>query len=72
MSFDKIDYMTLSSELANNSIRDSTVNQDIFLTVGVLTQNHLPNEIHPPTNKPLAIARLNQAYANKNYLQKLK
>lgn len=49
-----------------------TVNQEIFLTCGVLTQHHLPNETHPPTNKPLPMVRLNQTFARKNYLQRLR
>lgn len=72
LSFDKIDYMAICNEMTSNFIRDSTVNQEIFFSVGVLTQNHLPNEIHPPMNKPLAIARINQTFACTYYLQKLK
>jgi hypothetical protein len=48
------------------------VNQDIFLTAGILTHNYLPNEISPPMSKPLAMARINQTFAHKNYLQGLK
>lgn len=61
-----------SNEQTNNLIRDFAVNQEVFLTTGVLTQNHLPQEIHPPMAKPLAMARINQTFARKNYLQKLK
>ena len=37
-----------------------------------MTQNHLPEEIHPPMAKPLAVARINQTFATRAYPQKLK
>jgi hypothetical protein len=38
----KVDYMVNSNEQTNNFIRDFTVNQEIFLTVAIITQTHLP------------------------------
>ena len=64
--------MSTSTESSNNQIRDYCSNQDIFLITGVMSQNHMPDEIHPPMAKPLAIARINQTFATKTYLQKLK
>ena len=68
----KLDYMVASNEPSNNLIRDYAVNQEIFMTVPILTQNHLPQDIHPPMSKPLPITRINQTFASRNYLQKLK
>jgi hypothetical protein len=68
----KIDYWASCGEAAGNLIRDYTVNQEMFFTVGALTQNYLPNDINPPTAKPYAISRLNQTFARKNYLQGLR
>ena len=64
--------MATSNEPANNLVRDYIVNQEIFLSVGVLSGSHMPDEIHPPMAKPQLISRINQAFAIKNYLQKLK
>lgn len=72
LNFDRVNYMATSNEPTNNLIRDYTVNQEIFLTVAMLSQNHMPQEIHPPMTKYLPIARINQTFATKNYLQKLK
>ena len=72
LNIGKIDYWATSNEVTNNLIRDFTVNQDIFLTAGIITHNYLPAEIHPPMAKPLLIARINQTFARKNYLQNLK
>ena len=72
MKFDKILYQAVSTEISNNLIRDFATNQEIFLVTGVLTENHMPSEIHPPMAKPIAIARINQTFATKTYLQKLR
>ena len=72
LTFDRVSYMATSNEPTNNLIRDYTVNQDIFLTVAILSQNHMPQDIHPPMTKALPISRVNQTFATKNYLQKLK
>ena len=69
---DKADYYVTSSEQTNNFIRDLTVNQEIFLSIPVLTQNYLPSEISPPMGKPLQMSRFNQTFSYKNYLQRLK
>jgi hypothetical protein len=72
VEFEKVQYMTTSNEQSNNLIRDFAVNQEIFVTTAVLSPSHLPDNIHPAMAKPLPIARLNQTFATKNYLQKLK
>lgn len=72
LTFNKIDYYVASHEMANNLLRDFAVNQEIFITTGVLTQNHLPQDVSPPTSKIIPIARFNQTFASKNYLQKLR
>lgn len=72
LNIGKIDYWAASNEPTNNLIRDFTVNQDIFLTSGVITHNYLPPEVYPPMAKPLPMARINQTFARKNYLQGLR
>lgn len=72
LNFVKHDYYVTTSEQTNNVIRDFTVNQEIFVTTGVVTHNYLPAEIFPPTTKSLPIARINQTFAKRNYLQKLR
>lgn len=37
-----------------------------------MSQNHLPADVVPHMNKPLNLARINQTYSGKNYLQRLK
>jgi hypothetical protein len=72
LNIEKIDYWAASGETNSNLIRDFTVNQDIFLTSGIITHNYLPPEILPSMAKPLPMARINQTFARKNYLQSLK
>ncbi len=72
LNIGKIDYWAASSEPTNNFIRDLAVNQEVFITTGIITHNYLPSEIYPPMAKPLAMARINQTFARKNYLQNLK
>jgi hypothetical protein len=72
LNIEKIDYWAASNEPTSNLIRDFTVNQDIFLTSGIITNNYLPSEISPSMAKPLPMARINQTFARKNYLQSLK
>lgn len=72
LNIGKIDYWATSNETTNNLIRDFTVNQDIFITTGIITHNYLPSEIYPTMAKPLPMARINQTFARKNYLQNLR
>jgi hypothetical protein len=72
LNIGKLDYWSSSNESSNNLIRDLAVNQEVFITTGIITHNYLPNEVYPPMAKPLAMARINQTFARKNYLQNLK
>lgn len=72
LSFEKIHYMTTCTEMSNNIIRDYSVNQEIFLNVGLLSGNHIPEVIHPNMAKSHPLARINQTFAIQNYLQKLR
>ena len=64
--------MTTSGERCENQLRDYATNGDIFLVVPILTQSHLPEKVNPDMKKPLPISRINQTFARRNYLQKLK
>ena len=72
LNFEKIHYMTTCNEMSNNIIRDYSVNQEIFLNVGLLSANHIPEVIHPNMAKSHPLARINQTFAIQNYLQKLR
>lgn len=72
LNLGKIDYMAVSSEITCNAIRDCTVNQEIFFTIGLLAHNHLPVEVFPPVVTPFIVARINQTFASRNYVQKLR
>ena len=69
---DKINYGVNVNQNAANAIRDNIVNQEIFRTCFILSQNHLPDTIEPPTKKNIALYRLNQCFCRPNYYQKLK
>lgn len=72
LNIGKLDYWAASNESTNNLIRDLAVNQEVFITTGIITHNYLPSEVFPTMSKPLPMARINQTFARKNYLHNLK